>query len=215
MFEYLSSDHRQSKYYYHGCGTCETLSKILDSKKICTRKDLGLELKGGNGLFNGLEYISVCKKSYKKDNEQEINGTVESFTSFICRGFGLILSDDIRAEKTEIFKFDRYFTPYDIYKFVSEHSEKRWSNMFDEYQVKGSIDIDKFKAVMLPIDRLEKGYIKFDSKYLSNIMNKIDKYNLDIVNSCDDRFSELYESPDYNRDEQNSKIKKRVMKIIN
>jgi len=62
MLEFLSDDHWESKYYYHGCGNVETLSKVLDSKKICTGRELGLKLEGGVALFNGLDHISVCKK---------------------------------------------------------------------------------------------------------------------------------------------------------
>ena len=213
MFEYLSRDHTQSKYYYHGCGTCETLSKILDSKKICTGRELGLTLENGVALFNGLDYVCVSKKF--SDSEycaQEINERISAFPRYMQNHFGLILSDDIKALKTEIYNIKNYSYDF-IYKFVSEQSN-RWSDMFDEYQVKGSIGIDKFKAVTIPIDYLERWHVPYNNQFLLNIMNKIDEYHLDIVNSCDNRFSELYESSEYNRDEESSKIKMRVKKII-
>ena len=217
MFEYLSNDHGQSKYYYHGCRNMETLSKILDSKKICTPRELGLKLEKGKALFNGLDHVGVCKKF--SDSEycaQDINGRISAFPDYICKNHGLILSDDIKAKKTEIYNI-RNYSPDFIYKFVSEHADSRWSDMFDEFQVKGSIGIDKFKAVIIPVDELEFWWNRpcpNDIQFLLNIISKADEYNLDIVNSCDDKFSELYESSDYNRDEQNNKIKKRVMKII-
>ena len=214
MFEYLSSDHRQSKYYYHGCRNLETLSKILNSKKICTGRELGK--KPEKVFFNGLDHVSVCKKFSDKEYwKQEINGRNAAFTGYIKNNFGLIISDDIKAKKTEIYNIKNYSSDF-IHKFVSEQSN-RWSDMFDEYQVKGSIYIDKFKAVIIPIDHLELWWNRpspDDKQFLLNIMIKIDEYHLDIVNSCDNRFSELYESSEYNRDEESSKIKMRVKKII-
>ena len=192
------------------------MSKVLDSKKICTPRELGLKLEGGVALFNGRDHISVCKKfSAKEYYIRGLYNMPKAFPWYIIEGFGLILSDDIEAEKTEFYvKKNNKYDIGAIRKFVSEHPEKRWSDMFDEYQVEGSIGIDKFKAVFLPINYLKQVKIANYQKYLLNIIDKIDKYNLDVIDSCNKKFSELYESDKYNRDDEYEKIKKKIKEII-
>lgn len=204
-----------SKYYYHGVvnkknnNDCEYsidhLIPILLSEGIKSKRLLGIKENYG---FNGLDYVCVCKK-HKPLNKETKN--YNAFSMYIDWKFSLIISDEIDAIKTEYLSEDYYLSK----KIRDSHT--KYSDLFDEYQVKDIIPISKIIGITIPFE-IVYIYIKHkDKKFLKKVKTLIElakTLNLDIVDSSSYFFPYDYEFRKNIPIDNNIFVKNKLKKLI-
>lgn len=177
-----------SKYYYHGVkGSCfgvENALKILKTGGIKCKRLLHMECCG----YNGLDYVSICKKEQEK---KYITNTVNGFYGFVQNSFCFIISDSIEAIKTEM--------PNSSLDYDEEPVFKRYSDMFDEWQVREQIPLSAIVGIGIPVIELETLFELYPSSLkelqdLKEILSLSEKMGLDIIDSSEFHFVEVYES---------------------
>lgn len=197
-----------SKYYYHGTRTINTMVRIFACNRIKSQRLLGYSKGYG---YNGLDYISVCKK---ENTDDDYKRKTSAFCQFIKRNCCFIISDEIDAIKTEYMNCN-HMSCRELQSFLEEHSDTRYSDMFDEWQVKNSIPLKYVVGIGLPIDDIlerieydQSGFFLYDLSLLLKIVKDL---NLDIIDTCEENFIENYESKNYN----NEKNLQKIMEAIN
>ena len=184
-----------SKYYYHGCSIDEMM-EIMKCQTIKTQRDLGYE--EGIG-FNGLDYISVCSKlpdiEYKKEHIDD------AYNRYIKNSFCFIISDEVNAIKTKYLDWKTMNLAYnDIANYINTHSGYSYSDIIDEYQIKGSISFDYIIGIGVPFNHLDKlehsnnKDICYDYKIFKQIIEMAKLFSFDIIDTSKDHFLENYEN---------------------
>lgn len=174
-----------SKFYYHGVDDLLTILKIIDCGYIKSKRLLGY---GKENDFNGLDYISLCNKG--EDYMYEEN-KLNSYENYIKNSFCFIISDKINAIKCNYI---------DIYNCdesqINGNSDERYSDMFDEWQIKDKISLNDIIGIGLPLNYLNKmkNYYSSLDYQLERIYLLASMLNLDIVNTDEENFIEKYES---------------------
>lgn len=187
-----------SKYFYHGMMPKKepidkiiTMINIIESGGIKSKRKLKI-----NNLYvgyNGSDYISLCNK---EDNSMYnfFYDNMNSYEDYIYSNFCFIVSDEINAIKTKKFDIKGKYVSYMQFYSLAQ-GDIRYSDMFDEWQVKDEINMDKIIGIGLPFN-LVFSYKNSDQefkKYIELLFNLVHKYNLDIVNTEDFNFVEKYE----------------------
>ena len=183
-----------SKFFYHGVDDLLTMLKIIDCGYIKSKRQLGFSKEND---FNGLDYISLCNK---ESNDMYIGSTLNSFDNYIKNNFCFIISGDIDATKCEYIDISN--CTEEQVKLLS-NSDVRYSDMFDEWQVKDEIKLDKIIGIGLPFSLVHsyKYCDKEFEQYLHELYAWVRYLKLDIVNTDDFNFVECYEK------EKNDKCK--------
>ncbi len=184
-----------SKYFYHGLGvpyfydgTITTVLEVFKTGGLKCKRLLGKR----NSGYNGLDYISICKKY--TEEEYDCYGST-GFYKFVQDSFCFIISDDIEAIKTETIPKSYWYFP-DIVEKMKYHPENRYSDMFDEWQVKGEIPLSYIVGIGVPIRWLESIDWRIHKNALQELKSIVDiaqSLGLDIVDSTKKGFIEEYE----------------------
>lgn len=197
-----------SKFFYHGTRTINAMIKIFACNRIKSQRLLGYSK--GTG-YNGLDYISLCKKENKKDY---IRGRLSAFYNYINGNCCFIISDEINAIKTEYMECD-HMTCEELQIFLEEHSDTRYSDMFDEWQVKDSIPLKYVIGIGLPIEKILENIEYDDSGFflytLKTLLKIVKELNLDVIDTCEEDFIENYEL----KLSSNEKKLQKLMEAIN
>lgn len=187
-----------SKYYYHGMSPrknpndrLNTMIEIIKSgglKSKHLQDNLGFVIG-----FNGNEYISLCNKenSYMYNFIDDRNN---SYEEYIVNNFCFIISDRIDAIKTQDFSKKRSEISYADFYSIAQ-GDIRYSDMFDEWQVKDEIKLDKIIGIGLPFN-LVMSYKNMDKEFKKSIellYSLARTLNIDIVNTENFNFVEYYE----------------------
>ena len=202
-----------SKFYYHGVEDLLTMLKIIDCGYIKSKKLLGY---GKENDFNGLDYISLCKK--EADFMYE-DGKLNSYDNYIKNSFCFIISDKIDAKRCIYIDISKCNT--EQMKRISNNQNERYSDMFDEWQVKDRISINDVVGIGLPLNYIYK--MKYTSRSLDYQLERLyliaNMLNLDIVNTDEENFIDKYENSksnigvgfgDINNNINNRKTKKKT-----
>lgn len=187
-----------SRYFYHGLGlpyffpsNITTVLEVFKTGGIKSKRLLGRKKKFG---YNGLDYVSVCKKYSKEEYDCAYGST--GFYKYVQDCFCFIISDEIPAIKTETLpKCYWYFM--DIVEKMKENPNVRYSDMFDEWQVKDQISISSIIGVGIPLKWLEDvdwRLCRDALQELKIIISTVQQLGLDIVDSSRENFVEEYES---------------------
>lgn len=146
-----------NQLFYHGMQPRKaTLCKIhkmleiIDSGGLKSNRLLGNNLAHG---YNGLDYISVCsrEKFYKYWNKEE-----SAFNIFIKNNFCFIFSGEVSAVKTLYLDYDRFAHYDDLVEYMDIFSGQRFSDLFDEWQVRDEIPLSYIVGLGIPIKRIMK-----------------------------------------------------------
>ncbi len=198
-----------SKYFYHGVSSISSTLKILQSGSIQCRRLLGEKANG----YNGLDYVSVCKKYADEDyqNTDLDNGFYNSVQNYCC----FILSEEIPAMKTLPTKHIGDY-PMDTILF---DKQKRVSDMFDEWQVYQEIPLSMIVGVGIPsnyVDAISKKR-SFTGKFimeLKEIVAVVTALGLDIVDTNGIDFVEEYEKKKQDSSIKVYQISKKLEEVI-
>lgn len=187
-----------SRFYYH-----RIIPKKEQLERLCTMIEIiksgGLKSKRKLNIsnlyvgYNGSDYISLCKKENDYMYNQ-INDNINAYEDYIYSNFCFIASDEINAIKTKKFDIKGKYVSYMQFYSLAQ-GDIRYSDMFDEWQVKDKINMDKIIGIGLPFN-LVFSYKNSDlefKKYIELLYSLVHKYNLDIVNTEDFNFVEKYE----------------------
>lgn len=188
-----------SKYYYHG---------IMPKKDPLTKLFTMIEIIKSGGLkskrklkivnlyigYNGNDYISLCNK---EDNSMYdlFSDNINAYEDYIYSNFCFIISDEIDAIKTNTFSRHEQYVSYMDFLSIAQ-GDVRYSDMFDEWQVKDEIKLDKIIGIGLPFN-LVHSYKVSDQEFKKNIeilYSLANYYNFDIVNTDNFNFVEYYEN---------------------
>ena len=195
-----------SRFYYHGI-----IPKKEPLERLCTMIEIirsgGLKSKRKLNIsnlyvgYNGSDYISLCRKE-NNYMYNRINDNINAYEDYIYSNFCFIISDEIDAIKTNDFDSQGKYVSYMDFLSVA-NGDIRYSDMFDEWQVKDEIKLDKIIGIGLPFSLVHsyKYCDKEFEQYLHELYAWVRYLNLDIVNTDDFNFVECYEK------EKNDKCK--------
>lgn len=161
----------------------DNLEKILQTGYLLSRKKqraIGYKSIDNNvltALFNGMNYISLCDLKMNHDG----NSAYDMYTK---RGLSLLLDRDIPVIIPQVIDQNDY-NYFNIQSFLGN---KRYTNLIDEVQVKGSISLEHLKGMCLSLSVFSSFY-KHDYqedylKYLNLLLEKY-HYNVPIYNLDD------------------------------
>ncbi len=158
-----------SKIFYHGIKSYydpnESISimlQIISSGGIKCRRLQGVTSKLG---FNGDDYISVCEGKSDYEYRKYPNN---AFFRYIYYGFCFILSDNIPVIPVQYINSDDFDSYTEIIEYMSHYPGVRFSDLFDEWQVKDEIPLDYIVGLGLPLQSLSKIY-NLDDKMMKEI----------------------------------------------
>jgi len=162
----------------------QKLTNILRSNALLSRKLQGINDSKG---FNGIDYISLC--DYQKRNIHPINHQkYTSFEAYIRDSISLIFPKD----KLEIITptiIDIITTSKQGYRdmaYLGMSSDKRYSDLFDEVQVKNKISLDLMCGITFPFHKVNNSLFGINQntrtiiKQLSKIKRLLVEYNHDV-----------------------------------
>lgn len=150
-----------------------TLSRILDSKEISSRRRLGLT--HGKQGFNGLDYVSLCdydKRSITSSSNDMYNG----YYGYVMFGLSLMFPKD-KIEVVIPKYIDRPFQGGKLNTFLMDRygksTKRRYSDYPDEVQTKDYVSLEHLIGVTFPIcyiycNLISKGYSKEDTMRIIN-----------------------------------------------
>lgn len=195
-----------SKFFYHGTRNIYNILKILISSGIVCQRILG---------FNGLNYISLCNKA----KDEEYVSYPNAFYNYIRNSYCLIISDEVDAIKPQKLNIDCFKSNTELQEYLTKHSNIRYSDMFDEYQVRDFIPLKYILGVGLPIRKIKSEARTYENDSLFQsikcILNLIEVLNLDIIDTSVFGFIEEYESAKSNNKDIKYKLKKLLQKDYN
>lgn len=183
-----------SKFYYHGTNGLMAMLDIITSGAIKSQRRLGYNVGWG---YNELDFISVCKKESSIIYEVEES---TAFNKYVQNKFCFIISDEIDAIKTE------YVNPAEVgihnckelSEFINLDVDTRYSDMYDEYQVRDTIPLKYIKGIGVPVEDVKRRVEISSNEYLLEkfrlLFNCIKSLGLDIVDTNSPNFVENYES---------------------
>ncbi len=172
-----------SKYYYHGFDDIQTGIEILKSGGIKSRRLLGKENVVG---FNRLDYISLCDKGEQDIYEDDPDC---AYLWYIQDQFCFIISDTISVIHPSYVPEDIIYGPF-IKPFLDSHSEKQYTNLFDEVQVRDEIPLSKIIGIGIPFADYEQGLPPEIEEFI--LLSRV--LGFDVVDTSDEDFVEKYES---------------------
>ena len=190
-----------SKYYYHGIRggidinsyTINRMFRILESGGLKSNKLLHNSKFGG---YNGIDYISVCSK---QDINMYSNYKTNAFFNYIYNNYCFIISDKVDAIKTNYIDSEAYDYHY-ILELMEHNPNIRYSDMFDEYQVKDEIPSNYIIGVGFPFNINNVHLSGNVYKTFSKLHNLLDNLGLDIVDTSSIFFIKENENNKNNND---------------
>lgn len=184
--------------HYSQQDTVRILKHILKSNAFLSRR---LQMYRDPYGFNGLDYISLC--DYDKRNiHHEGLPNYTAYISYIRESLSLIIpKDKITAIKPQIVDFigiceENIETMLEL--GLSEN--ERYSDLYDEVQVKDRIPLSLVTGVTMPIRKMTKPLypesfaIYFVQKQIEQIKELLIKYNHELPMYDMDTFTSLEES---------------------
>ena len=189
-----------SKYYYHGVGNIiccpdvgQKMINIIKSGGLKSKRLLGMNSYAG---FNGSDYISICKK---EDMSLYSKYQLNAFFYYIFNSCCFIISDEVDAIETEYFN-SKDVDYSDIKIMMNKYPYIRYSDMFDEYQVKDEIPLKYIIGIGLPLNIDDPYLIEDIKKDIEPVCLLARSLNLDIVDTRSMFFVEEYENNKNNND---------------
>ena len=199
-----------SRYFYHGVSSIASTLKILQSGSIQCRRLLG---KKANG-YNGLDYVSVCKKYAEEDYQNtDMNN---AFYSCVQGNFCFIVSERVDAIKTHSSGQIKW---YDYSDSLLTDKRNRISDMFDEWQAYQEIPLSMIIGVGIPSNYVDAILKKSSSTgrfimELKEIVAVVTALGLDIVDTNVLGFVEEYEKYKENSSSKVYQISKKLEEVI-
>lgn len=167
----------------------ETMIKIIETGGLKSRRLQGTTSSYG---FNGDDYISICSK---ESEEEYTKYPTSAYYTYINNNFCFIISDNIDAIKIRYNTVNNYLDFMVICGLMRQIPNQRFSDMFDEWQVKDKINLGHFIGIGIPFDKLsnpDKIGENCQGK-LSQLIKLSEQLGLDIVNTSDIREIDNYE----------------------
>lgn len=147
--------------YYHGVinGLVdEKLLSILRKREISSASRLGLNKTNG---FNEGNYISICKYLGEDVYRKYPNN---AFNKYIVDNFCFVINDDIETQEVVFIPNAKDMSALDLFNLKRNNSDKRFSDLVDEYQALDYISLSHVVALGIPYDKeIKDGYIKLSS----------------------------------------------------
>ncbi len=166
--------HAINAYYeiYYPKLNLSKLEIILKDNALLSRRLQGINTSCG---FNGIDYISLC--DYQKRNIYHLNNPhYTSFDAYVKESLSLMFPID----KLPI------ITPYILnimtknkkgfrqMAYLGNNKDVRYSDLYDEVQVKDKISLDLLCGLTIPIKKLDSPILSTD-KNTTNIIKHLDK----------------------------------------
>ena len=121
-----------------------TLEKILQSGYLLSRRNLKMDEK--ETLFNGMDYISLCDLTKKKDY-------YSAYNIYTQNGLSLLFSRDIEVIIPNYINLSQRSN--DMGKEMHRLGLKgRYSDFKDEVQVKDKLSLKYLKGLSIPLEKL-------------------------------------------------------------
>ena len=198
-----------SRYFYHGIAIPDML-QVLQTGGLKCKRLLGQEEHG----FNGLDYISVCKKYAEEDYQNtDMNN---AFYSCVQGNFCFIVSERVDAIKTHSSGQIKW---YDYSDSLLTDKRNRISDMFDEWQAYQEIPLSMIIGVGIPSNYVDAMLKKSSSTgrfimELKEIVAVVTALGLDIVDTNVLGFVEEYEKYKENSSSKVYQISKKLEEVI-
>ena len=173
-------------YYNRYCHeeTIKKLEYILKSDAILSRR---LQMNNDPYGFNGIDYISLC--DYEKRNlHHEGMPDYTAYYSYIRESLSLMFpKDKIKVIKPQMVDFIGLSkSGLERMLELGLSKEKRYSDLYDEVQVKDIVPLTSLNGITMPLDKMIKGYIPENiattivRKELEQIKELLIKYNHEV-----------------------------------
>lgn len=180
-----------SRYYYHGVNHGLVLDKAIEIfQSGGIRCTTGARKIG----FNGTDYISICRKELEEEYSRHSNN---GFYNYVQDRICFIISEEVEAIKPEIIEHADKWNRFELIAYMNSKPNVRFSDMFDEWQVKGLIPFSSIMGIGIPLQNLSAILTKTDSnngsERLEKLLSLAESLGLDIVDSSDPQFVEKYE----------------------
>ncbi len=179
-----------SKYYYHGVKRGLVLDKALEIFQKGGIKCMPGVRKIG---FNGLDHVSVCMK---EPVEEYGNHSNNAFYNYVQNSICFIILDTIETIKPEIIENADKWNRFELVGYMNSKPGFRFSDMFDEWQVKDQIVTSSIIGIGLPmrwLDGVDWRLCLNSLQELKEILSIVEALGLDIVDSSRENFVEEYE----------------------
>lgn len=167
----------------------ETMIKIIKTGGLKSRRRQGKTSAYG---FNGDDYISICSK---EDELEYSKYPTSAFYTYVNNNFCFIISDDIDAIKVRYNEVNRYIDFMVISELMRKFPNQRFSDMFDEWQVKDEISLSHIIGIGIPfcrVSNIDKTGEDVKKKF-AQLINLANKIGLDIIDTSDIQKIEAYE----------------------
>ncbi len=178
-----------SKYYYHGVKRGDILEKTLDIFQKGGIKCMPGARKIG---FNGLDHVSICTKEPEEEYSRHSNN---AFYKYVQDSICFIISDTVEAIKPEIIENADKWNRFELFGYMNSKPNTRFSDMFDEWQVKDRVSLSDIVAIGIPMQQLAELMedIQEGQEKIKKIIEIALALGLDIVDSSLPNFVEEYE----------------------
>ena len=175
---------------------CDKICDIIDSGYVLSRQYLGDKVKDGNNIFNGNTFVSLTINDEPRHERFEMS----SYDNYIVSSFCLIFSDLKGYYLTSGLDPDD-LSPDDFRYFTRDNNVNRYSNFFDEVQVKDKVDLrdSKLVAIGMPISLMKDSGVEEEtiSELVDRVQGSLKKNGFDnvfIVDSTNSSFGKTEES---------------------
>lgn len=177
------------KVFYHGIkewyDPYTSILKMLEIIESGGLKSRRLQSKPSSLGFNGNDYISVCER---KNDEEYGKYPNNAFYNYIVFRFCFIISPSIEALPVQYIDCQKYSSFAEANVYMRGYPNVRFSDMFDEWQVKDEILLSDIVGIGLPVHKIlnyinhgpEKELFKHNLDRLYNIAKAL---NWIIVNT--------------------------------
>lgn len=161
--------------FYHQYNSKETLKTLSEILKDNALLSLRLQNKESNYGFNGIDYISLCdydKRNIVPEEEPEYN----AYQNYIRMSLSLmfpkekleVITPQIIAISTKTKNgFKKMAT-------LGEKQEERYSDLYDEVQVKDRVSIDLMSGITMPIHLINSPFYS-EQKRIDKILEELEK----------------------------------------
>lgn len=180
---YLHAIYAFYKRYRHE-DTIKKLKYILESDAILSRR---LQMNNDPYGFNGIDYISLC--DYEKRNlHHKGMPDYTAYYSYIRESLSLMFpKDKIEVIKPKMVDFIGLSkSGLDRMLELGLSKEQRYSDLYDEVQVKDIVPLTSLNGVTMPLDKMVKGFIPENiatsmvQRELEQIKELLIKYNHEV-----------------------------------
>lgn len=198
--------------FYHGIKDYydpnESVLKLLEIIESGGLKSRRLQGKTSTSGFNGDDYISVCERKSDVEYRKYSNN---AFFNFIQFRFCFIISPSVSVIPIRYIDCEKFTSFKEVTEYMECYPNLRFSDMFDEWQVKDEIPLSYVVGIGLPVHKI-LGYIKYgeEKEIFKNNLNKLymiaKDLNWIIVNT-----DTLYMENDYIECLVNQEEKKKIL----